>query len=113
MNDSKGDHPNSLSVVSQSLAQRERLQSDPADLGDTGNSARLEMALTVVKESLKVIARVVGACAPLKAEVKDVRKEATDLHKRVEELEMMLQAYEGELPPKVYDRLDGLHRYVI
>ena len=46
-------------------------------------------------------------------EVKDVQKEATDLHKQVEELEIMLQAYEGELPPKVHDRLDGLHRYVI
>ena len=46
-------------------------------------------------------------------EVKDVRKEATDLRKRVEELEIMLQAYEGELPSRVYDRLDGLHRYVI
>jgi hypothetical protein len=89
VNDSEGDHPNSLS---QSPAQRERLQSDPANLGprtnfdrpdrpqspinmpvdvntigDTGNSARLDTALTVVKESLKVIARVGGAFPPLKA----------------------------------------------
>jgi hypothetical protein len=46
-------------------------------------------------------------------EVKDVRKEATDLRNQVEELKIMLQAYEGELPLKVKDRLDGLHRYVI
>ena len=67
MNDSEGAHLNSLSAVSQSPAQREPLQSDPADLGDTGNSPKLDIALTVVKESLKVIARVGGACAPLKA----------------------------------------------
>ena len=85
--DSKGDHPNSLSAVSQSPAQRERLQGDPADLGSrtnldrpqspinmpvdsdvqTGNSTGVETALTVVKESIKVIARVGGAFAPLKA----------------------------------------------
>ena len=67
MNDSEGAHLNSLSAVSQSPAQREPLQSDPADLGDAGNSPKLDIALTVVKESLKVIARVGGACAPLKA----------------------------------------------
>ena len=91
VNDLKGDHPNSLSAVSQSPTQREWLQGDPADLGsrtnldrpqspinmpvdsdvqgtgDTGNSTGVEIALTVVKESIKVIARVGGAFAPLKA----------------------------------------------
>ena len=76
VNDSEGDHPNSLSAVSPSPAQPE--QSDPADLGsrtnldqpdrDTGKSTMVvETALTVVKESLKVIARVSDVFPPLKA----------------------------------------------